>query len=76
MSVQDELAKDQRVQGKGDCKACDWIGTQPNADEWDRAIAKPTSTYSTASVLRLAQKKGAAFSLAALKRHRLAGHRA
>ena len=75
MSILDDLAKDQRVQGRGDCVVCDWIKIQPSPDEWDKALAAPTKTYSTASISRLAIKYGATFSMGAVKRHRQAGHR-
>ncbi len=75
MAITDELAKDQRVTGKGECLTCTWIEAQPDASEWDEALAQSARVYSSPSILRLARKRGATFSLSSVKRCRTAGHR-
>ena len=75
MTVKDELATDQRVTGKGECLMCTWIEAQPDASEWDEALAQSARLYSSPSVYRLARKRGAILSLASVKRHRQGGHR-
>ena len=76
MTITEELAKDQRVTApKGECSMCTWIEAQPDASEWDDALAQPSKVYSAASIHRLAQKRGCTLGVTSLQNHRYAGHR-
>jgi hypothetical protein len=74
MSIFEELEADQKQHAGGvACSLCLWLADRPDRDEWDKALAEPTSRYSTASITRLARKNGYGYGGSSVKRHRT-GH--
>ena len=67
-----EIAADQSTGGT-ECRACQWIRTHENPEQWDAACLKPE--FSHASIWRAMRKRGATFTATVVRNHRQGGHR-
>lgn len=60
---------------KGTCSVCEWIEGQPNADEWDAAMATPWQDINTSAIHRKMTSLGFTRGPNMVSVHRTKGHR-
>ena len=60
---------------KGTCSVCEWIEAQPNADEWDAAMATPWQDINSSAIHRRMVSMGYQRGSKSVGDHRSKGHR-